>query len=962
MTQETLQDSTGRYPTATAFEFSPYPTFALRGDGVIVAWNRAAVETFGYTRELAVGQTAAQLLNATSALGSKRAADTPCSLTDKAGTKLKVLASTVALPDPDPSGSSNAIAFVVTVRIDIGHDWEELTRSRDALALSELRLQEAQAIAGIGSWEFDLSTGAIHWSPETFRLYGIDPSEPEPAYGPLLQMIHPLDRAFFQEKVRRAVMFGEPYDFDNRIVRADGSVCYTHAIGRPMRDESGKIVGLAGTAMDITGRKKAESALRESEARFRAAFDNASIGMVLTGLPSRKFMQVNRAFREMTGYSSEELAERGFIDLTYPEDIPTASAYVSAVLSGKTLGHKMEKRIVRKNGQIVWTRVSMAPIRAEEGAGGEQTRPHLLITLVEDITSQKLAEERATAGEERWELALQGTNDGLFDWDARSNKIFFSPRWKEMLGYRDDELPSEVGVWESLVLPEDLPAAQSAVQRHLDGITEHYVAEYRIRCKDGSIKWILARGKTVRDEAGNPLRMIGAHSDITARKAAEERLRFQALHDEMTGLANRSRFLERVEEEVRNARETGAPFCLCVCDIDRFKSVNDRYGHQSGDEVLVFFAGLLSTYLDGDCMAGRMGGDEFHIVFPATQLNKAISKLEEIRGRLAERTFHSSKGPFTVSASFGVAQMEAAMGASSLLETADQALYRAKERGRNCVHGFAPAVDDLGAPLGWTPSQWETELRSALQKGLLAVDFQPVYRILDRRLVCFEALARWNHEKLGSIPPSRFIPIAERSGLIAGLGLWVMERACEVAASWSHDSKFDAEMVGIAANVSAVQLFREDFVASVRGVLERTGLSPKRLKLELTESSLLADIEETIRKMHELRAMGVELLIDDFGTGYSCLSYLGRLPFTSLKIDRSFVHELNHGSQAGRMVSTLVALAKEFGMNVIAEGIETAEQFDAISACGCDEAQGYWLGHPARNPGDYLKRGEFGSA
>ncbi len=959
MTHETPPDSTGRYPAAEAFDFAPYPTFALRADGTILTWNRAASETFGYSREEAVGQSAAQLLGATAISERQTARDISCTLTDKPGAKLKVLASTVALSDP--SDSSSGIASVVTARIDPGHDWEELTRSRDALAQSELRLHEAQSIAGIGSWEFDLATGGIHWSPETFRLYGIDPSEPEPAYGPLLQMIHPLDRAFFQEKVRRAVMFGEPYDFDNRIVRADGSVCYTHAVGRPMRDERGKIVGLAGTAMDITGRKKAEGALRESESRFRAAFDNASIGMVLTGLPSRKFLQVNRAFREMTGYSAEELAERGFVDVTHPDDVPTASAYVSAVLAGKTLGHKMEKRIVRKNGQIVWTRVSMAPIRTEEGDRAEQNPPHLLITLVEDITSQKLAEERAVAGEERWELALQGTNDGLFDWDARSNKMFFSPRWKEMLGYRDDELPNKVGVWESLVLPEDLPAAQAAVQKHLDGITEHYVAEYRIRCKDGSVKWILARGKAVRDAAGNPLRMIGAHSDITARKSAEERLRFQALHDEMTGLANRSRFLERLEDEVRNARSTGTTFCLCVCDIDRFKSVNDRYGHQSGDEVLVFFASLLSTLLDVNCLAGRMGGDEFHIIFPATPLKTASAKLEEIRRRLSEQSFHSGKGPFTVSASFGVAQMGAAMATSSLLETADQALYRAKELGRNCVHEFAAAADDLGAPLGWTPSQWEIELRSALSKKQIAVDFQPVYRISDRRLVCFEALARWNHKKLGAIPPSRFIPIAERSGLIAALGLFVMERACEVAASWAGGTLGPCN-VGIAVNVSAVQLFREDFVASVRGVLERTNLAPGRLKLELTESSLLADIEETIRKMCELRTMGVELLIDDFGTGYSCLSYLGRLPFTSLKIDRSFVHELNHGSHSGRMVSTLVTLAKEFGMNVIAEGIETPEQFDAVMACGCDEAQGYWLGHPARNPGDYLQRGEFGTA
>ncbi len=934
-------------------ELTACPSFAVDRDARIASWNGAAERVLGYSKSRAVGTPLGHyLLDGDGQPVSRKwlayASNEPAMEHRCEGICADGTTSPLAV---SVSAADAQVAYVVTLRVDTVPDWALYKRQLLAAEQSELRLQEAQAISGLGSWEFDLATGAIHWSRETFRLYGVDESEGEPGYGELLRFIHPEERGFFQEKVRRAIVHGEDYNFDNRIVRRDGSVCYTHAVGRPMRDGSGKIVGLAGTAMDITARKNAELALRESESRFRSAFESAAIGMVLLAASTRQFLQANHAFCSMTGYSESELLEKTLRDITHPDDLPAAVENASPVFSGEKTSCQVEKRFLRPDGVTLWARISLAAIREGDAP------PIRVIALVENVTARKDAEERATYGEERWELALQGTNDGLFDWDARTNKMFFSPRWKEMLGFRDDELPSRVGVWETLVHPEDLPLAQAAIQMHLDGVTEHYVAEYRIYCKDGSLKWILARGKAIRDEHGNPLRMIGAHSDITARKQAEAQLSYQAEHDELTSLPKRNRFLARLDEEMSRAGAYNEPLCLCICDIDRFKSINDRFGHHLGDEVLAFFANLLRRSLDKPNIAGRMGGDEFHILFPSTGLERAAEQLEAIRIRLAEHVFHSAKGPFSVSASFGVTCSQPGMAASALLETADQALYRAKELGRNCVHTVIPAKDGYGSPSGLTASQLETKLRLALDQSKISVDFQPEYRIADKRLVCFEALARWNDPEVGPIAPSLFIPLAKRTGLIVPLGLMVMEKACRAAAAWRSDPTIDARHVGVAVNLSAMQLFRDDFVSEVRAVLARTGLPASALKLELTESSLLADIEQTIRKMEELRAMGVELLIDDFGTGYSCLSYMGRLPFTCMKIDRSFVHELSRGTHAGRMVSTLVALAEEFGMRVIAEGIETPEQFQAVADCGCTEVQGYWLGYPVRDPEDYLRRG-----
>jgi len=417
-------------------------------------------------------------------------------------------------------------------------------------------------------------------------------------------------------------------------------------------------------------------AIRDGE-ELRFAFEHAAISMCLTEAGTGRFLRVNPAFCELTGYSKDEILSLSFGALTHPEDVAASMRLQRQALENGTR-YRVEKRYLIKGGREIWVRVVANPVRDDQG------KATCFIGLVEDITDLKEAQESARRNEERWQLALQGTSDGIWDWDARTGQVFFSARWKEMLGFEDHELPNCLATWEHLVHPGDLSGAKAAVRRHLRRLTPGYEAEYRVRCRDGRYKWILARGKAVWDDAGNPLRMVGAHSDITERKKAEEQLVFNADHDALTGLVNRRCLRAKLDQNIDLARSTGRPFCLAICDIDSFKSVNDSWGHPAGDDVLITFAGLLRER-EG-VLAGRLGGDEFCVLLADTTREEAIDSLNQVRERLAAVTFGTDAGlEFRVTASVGVALLEAGMTSHALMAAADDALYVAKKSGRNRV-------------------------------------------------------------------------------------------------------------------------------------------------------------------------------------------------------------------------------------------------------------------------------------
>ncbi len=681
----------------------PWPLIATDQAGKVVVWNRAAERLLGFDEKFATGKVLSDLVRDPGCLdrdanaGDGKYVEKVRTWVGADGTAIRLDVGFGPTTEPAP-GNDTQPGYLVNARV-LSDNSQHGEPSQAADTLSDetfgKSLLEAQSIAGIGSWAFDARSGKVYWSDATFRLYGLDPEQGEPDFETLIRRKHPDDRETFRNLVFDAIRLGREYNVDNRIVRPDGSICYVHTVGKPFRDSKGDVVGLVGTALDITDRKLAEIALHDSEVRFRTAFEHSVIGMAMTAIADGRFLQVNSALCGITGYDQAELLNMSFRTITHPSDLAANLSFAAEVLRDDVKNHHFEKRFIRKTGDSVWVRVSVGVMRNPTGA------PEHFITLIEDISARKLAEER-------WQLALEGVNDGVFDWDPRNNAIFYSARWKEMLGHSDQDLPNEINEWESRVHPEDFPSVQASLRRHLDGHTDHYVSEYRIRCKDGAYKWVMAKAKAVRDENGKPVRMIGAHSDISARKLAEEHLKFRAEHDQLTGVSNRGHFLEKFQLKVAAARNGSGHCYLCCCDIDHFKSVNDRYGHHTGDGVLIYFSSLLKECgISGTCV-GRLGGDEFQVLITDATVDEAVRAMEAVRQRLANKKFPSKRGPFHVTASFGLAELQPHMDADDLQESADLALYRAKDLGRNRLH-TAPGNAAPGS-LAQPPMEFDAEI------------------------------------------------------------------------------------------------------------------------------------------------------------------------------------------------------------------------------------------------------------
>jgi diguanylate cyclase (GGDEF)-like protein/PAS domain S-box-containing protein len=565
--------------------------------------------------------------------------------------------------------------------------------------------------------------------------------------------------------------------------------------------------------------------------------------------------------------------------------------------------------------------------------------PVAIITCCEDISERKRAESALRESEERYALAARGANDGLWDWDLTQGQVYYSSRWKGLLGCSDEEVSPSPQEWLGRVHPADRKALESEIARHLSGATSHLEASYRLLHNDGSYRWVLTRGMAVRDGLGKAYRIAGSLSDLTGK----------GVHDPLTGLPNRAYFVRRVDTALeRFKREPQNQLAVLLLDLDRFKIINDSLGHVAGDELLQAVSQRLESSLRGadtltrlDGTLSRTGGDEFVILLEGIRdVGDAI--------RVAERVHSALDPPFALRHEevFTTATMGIALGgahyasADELIRDADTALHRAKAQGSSRFQVFDREMHQ-GA---MARLQIETELRRALERDELRIFFQPIVDLADGGITGFEALVRWQHPREQLVSPDRFIPIAEESDLILAIDRWVLGEACrQIAELRRHDG---ASGLTASVNLSGKHFSQTDLVSQVRGALEDTGIPGAALKLEVTEGVLLKHPEMARQLLSELRELGVRVCLDDFGTGYSSLSYLHRFPLDILKVDRSFVGGMNGEGGETTIVRSIIHLARDLGLQVVAEGVETPEQLELLRGMGCAFGQGYLFARP----------------
>lgn len=557
------------------------------------------------------------------------------------------------------------------------------------------------------------------------------------------------------------------------------------------------------------------------------------------------------------------------------------------------------------------------------------------------IVQQGRALDSLAASEERYRLVVQSSNDGVWDWNLEDNEIHFCNRWKSMLGFEDADIGSSVEEWLKRVHPDDAERVQTELVAHLLGQTPHFQSEHRVMRRDRSYRWMLSRGLAIWDSNRAIYRMAGSVTDITEQKDAEERLLRTAYHDVLTGLPNRALFKGRLEQALERAKRCdGYAFAVLFLDLDRFKVVNDSLGHPIGDQLLVAAARRLQAALRPGDMLSRLGGDEFAIILEGLrEVGDATDAAERIQKELMT-PFNLSGYEVFASASIGIAYSQSLDDQpDDYLRHADTAMYRAKDKGRSRYELFDKGMHANAVAL----LELETDLRRALARGEFKVYYQPIISLDDWSIKGFEALLRWEHPQRGFIDPMQFIPVAEETGSIMQIGLWVLRQACEQLREWQN--RFPSQPpLTMSVNLSGKQ-FLQQLTKLIEQILLDTRIAPGSLKIEITESVIIENIELATSMLKDLRALGIRISLDDFGTGYSSLSHLHQFPIDTIKIDRSFVTAM-HLPKNAEIVRTILSLAANLGMEVIAEGVETKEQAIQLSALDCEYVQGYLLSKP----------------
>lgn len=703
---------------------------------------------------------------------------------------------------------------------------------------------------------------------------------------------------------------------------------------------------LMGIGQDITERKQMEAALKESEAKYRLLFEANPNPLWVYDIETLKFLEVNNAAIFQYGYSREEFLNMTILDIRPSEDIPKVFESLKSVRPNfnNHYNHGLWRHR-KRNGEIIDVEILSQKILF-------QNRPARM-TMANNITARLKAEKALSESEERFRRAITDAPFPIIIHAEDGEVIQINRTWTELSGYTHAEIPT-ISDWTEKVYGERQEIVKGIIEQLYDINSRVDEGEFLIKDAKGQERiWNFSSAPLGRLPDGRRL-VISMALDITERKKAEERLRYDALHDSVTGLPNRVSLIKQVERCLKKAIEqSDYLFAVLFVDLDRFKVVNDSLGHLVGDQLLIAIAYTLENCIQNQGIVSRLGGDEFIILLNNIQdLQEAVKVADDICTTL-KSPFTINGQVFFITASIGITfNSSPNLKAIDLLRNADLAMYRAKENGKARYAIFDPEMHvKISRQLNL-----ENSLRVALERQEFLLHYQPIISLQTLTLIGFEALVRWQHPEQGLISPNEFIPIAEETGLIVPLGEWVLVESCRQLKAWQNEFSH-LNSLQMSVNLSSRQLQQLDLIQTIDSILTRTGLAGRYLKLEITESLLMQNPEMASHTLHQLQEKQISISIDDFGTGYSSLSYLHRLPVNTLKIDRSFVNRMNQDQENLDIVEAIINLAHHLKIDVIAEGVETQDNFTKLKELGCEFGQGYFFSRPmnAENIKHYLQ-------
>jgi diguanylate cyclase (GGDEF)-like protein/PAS domain S-box-containing protein len=681
---------------------------------------------------------------------------------------------------------------------------------------------------------------------------------------------------------------------------------------------------------DPAAEKAIAEKARLSDAQYHLLFDHNPIPTFVCETRRWRCLEINEAAVNAYGYSRKEFLKARFTDLSPAEEMERlATTLVNLGASANDLGVWRHRK---KDGTAI--EVELVTFRVQFA------RRQARVLIARDVSSRRKVENVLWKGVERFGLLSKATNDALLEWDLATDQLWRNDSYQRLFGYRSDELQPKMESWFEHIHADDRLRVQQRLLGVINSSQNLWNDEFRLMRHDQTIAHVHARGFVNRDDAGSALKMLGVLQDITARKESEERTRFLADHDELTGLPNRSLFKQSLAQAVQRAERGGKFLSVLFLDLDRFKNINDSLGHETGDQVLRAVAERLTGCVRQVDVVARFGGDEFAVLVEGlTAEDQAGAVARKIVDALAKPLVLAGR-QYRPGASIGISTYPSdGRDVLSLQKNADIAMYRAKEEGRGTFQFYSEQLNTHSIQR----LEFESNLNGALNNKEFVLYYQPKIELASGRIAGVEALIRWVSPQFGFVPPADFIAIAEETGLIVPMGRWVVQTACVQNHAWQ---KGGLPPLRIAVNISARQMADKGLVEFIVDTMTRTGLTAESLELEITESAVMSNQDHAEKVLNQLKALGFHLTMDDFGTGYSSLAYLKRFPFDSVKIDQSFVRGIPASRDDCAIVEAIIAMAHSLELKVVAEGVETQEQSEFLRELGCDQIQGYVFSKP----------------